>query len=125
MPILVDLNIIQWFQGLNWNTAKRAHAAVLTEIERVHVSWSDQVGVDITRQRFTHRALKTQTTTNAEEQVKICNCNQARDHSEGKVLYKPVCYTCYKAMKRHYPHRESKCDRAKKHARQLTDKQRV
>ena len=83
MPTYEDLNIFQWVQGfsrciieeqnqqthlhmlqyqchlmqdaleLNWATAKRAHAAVLTEIERGTTSWADQPGVDRIRQRFT------------------------------------------------------------------------
>ena len=69
MPTYADINVYQWVQGfarcileesdplvrtymlqyqghlmqdaleLNWATAKRAHAAVLTEIERGHASW--------------------------------------------------------------------------------------
>ena len=39
-------NLIQDAIELNWTMAKRAHAAVLTEIERGHVTLADQVGVD-------------------------------------------------------------------------------
>ena len=118
-------NLMQDALELNQNMAKRAHAAVLTEIERGHISWSDQVGIDRIRQHFTQRALKTQVTTTPEEQVKMCkhfnkdNCNQVKDHSEGKVC-KHACYTCYKTVKRHYPHTESRCNRAKRQASQLT-----
>ena len=45
---------------LNWVTAKRAHVAILTEIERGHLSWGDQVQIDRIRQRFMQRALKQQ-----------------------------------------------------------------
>ena len=53
-------NLMQDALELNWATAKRAHAAVLTEIERGPTSWGDQVGVDRIRQRFKQRALKQQ-----------------------------------------------------------------
>ena len=161
MPTYEDLNVYQWVQGfsrciieeadpevrlhmlqyqgnimqdaleLNWATAKRAHAAVLTEIERGNTSWADQAGVDRIRQRFTQRALKVQGTTSQEEQVKICkrfnedNCNHTRDHTEGRILYKHACFTCYKAVKRHYPHPDAKCNRAKKQASQSLEKARV
>ena len=39
-------NLMQDALELNWNTTNRAHAAVLTETERGHVSWSHQVGSD-------------------------------------------------------------------------------
>ena len=76
MPTYEDINIYQWVQGfarcileekdqstrtimlqyqsnlmqdaleLSWPTAKRAHAAVLTEVERGQVTWRDQIGID-------------------------------------------------------------------------------
>ena len=161
MPAYEDLNVFQWVQGfsrcimeepdqqtrlhmlqyqcslmqdaleLNWPTAKRAHAAVLTEIERGCTSWADQAGVDRIRQRFTQRLIKTQATTSSEEQTKICKryneetCNQPKDHVEGRTLYKHACFTCYRAVKRHYPHPEAKCNRAKKQASHPLEKPRV
>ena len=161
MPSYEDINVFQWVQGfsccileendvqsrnhmlqyqanlmqdaleLNWNTAKRAHAAVLTEIERGHVTWSDQVGIDRIRQRFTQRALKSQSSNGHEEQVRICkryneeNCNQPQDHTEGKITYKHSCFTCFKAVKRHYPHTEAKCNKAKRIANSSSDKQMI
>ena len=56
---------------LNWPTAKCAHTAVLTEIERGHAHWGDQTSTDQIRQRFTQRALKSQN-VQAEDQTKIC-----------------------------------------------------
>ena len=161
MPTYEELNILQWVQGfsrcileerdhqtkqhmlqyqcslmqdaleLNWPTAKRAHAAVLTEIERGCISWADQIGVDRIRQRFTQRIVKTNPATASEDQVKICKrfneeaCNQPKDHTEGRTLYKHACFTCYRAVKRHYPHPEAKCNRAKKQASQSIEKARV
>ena len=160
MPAYEDINIYQWVQGfahcileendsrtrtymleyqshlmqdaqeLNWTTAKRAHAAVLTEIERGHARWGDQASVDRIRQRFTQRALKSQN-GQAEEQTKICKrfnedtCTQAKDHTDGKITYKHACFACFKAVKRHYAHPEIKCNRAKRIASQSGDKQRV
>ena len=87
MPTYEELNIFQWVQGLtrcileepdqqtrqhmlkyqgslmqdaselNWPTAKRAHVAVLTEIERGCTFWADQAGVDRIRQHFTQRIV--------------------------------------------------------------------
>ena len=51
-------NLVQDAIELNWSTAKRAHGAVLTEMERGHTSWENQVGVDRIRLRFTQRAIK-------------------------------------------------------------------
>ena len=113
---------------LNWATAKRTHAAVLTEIERGCTSWADQAEVDRIRQRFTQRIIKTPATTNPEEQAKICKryneetCNQPKDHMEGRTLYRHACFTCYKAVKCHYPHPEAKCNRAKKQVSQSLEK---
>ena len=53
---------------LNWTTAKRTHVAILTEMERGHTSWSDHIGVDRIRQRFTQRAVKVQGLGGSEEQ---------------------------------------------------------
>ena len=39
-------HIMQDAQELNWPTTKRAHAAVLTEIERGHARWGDQASID-------------------------------------------------------------------------------
>ena len=161
MPSYEDINIFQWVQGfsrcileeeepqnrahmlqyqanlmqdaleLNWNTAKRAHAAVLTEMERGHVTWADQMGVDRIRQRFTQRAIKITNSSNSDEQTRICkryneeNCSQPRDHVDGKVTYKHSCFACFKAVKRHYPHTEAKCNRAKRIANASSDKQRI
>ena len=161
MPTYEDINIFQWVQGfsrcvleekdpnirtfmlqyqsnlmqdaleLSWPTAKRAHAAVLTEVERGQVTWKDQIGIDRIRQRFTQRVLKAEGPSAVEEQTRVCKrynedvCTQAKDHTDGKTLYKHSCYTCFKAVKRHYPHPEAKCNRAKRHNSQSVDKARV
>ena len=160
MPAYEDINVYQWVQGfarcileesdprtrthmleyqghimqdaqeLNWPTAKRAHAAVLTEIERGHARWEDQASIDRIRQRFTQRALKSQN-GQGEEQTKICKrfneetCSQAKDHVEGKITYKHACFACFKAAKRHYGHPEVKCNRAKRPASQQGEKQHI
>ena len=123
MPPYEDINVYQWVQGfsrcileesdpkirtymlqyqghlmqdaleLNWVTAKRAHAAVLTEIERGHASWGDLSQIDRIRQRFTQRALKNPSSNNSEDQVRICkhfnegNCNHSKDHVEGRITH--------------------------------------
>ena len=116
---------------LNWATAKRAHAAVLTEIERGHASWGDLTQIDRIRQRFTQRALKNPSSSNSEDQVRICkhynegNCNHSRDHVEGRITYKHACFACHRAVKRHYPHPEERCNRAKRMANQSSEKQRI
>ena len=158
MPTYEDINIYQWVQGfsccileetdtqarvhmlqhqakrmqdaleLNWATAKRAHAAVLSEIDRGHTSWTAQTGIDKIRQRFPQRAMRTQPGGNADDQVRICKCYnqetcaQAKDHTEGKITYKHTCFTCYKAVRQHYPQPEVKCNRAKHHTSQSLDK---
>ena len=161
MPAYDDINVFQWVQGvsrcileesdpqirtymlqyqghlmqdaleLNWATAKRAHAAVLTEIERGHASWGDLSQIDRIRQRFTQRALKNPSSNNSEDQVRICkhfnegNCNHSKDHIEGCITYKHACYACHRAVKCHYPHPEEKCNRAKRMANQSSEKQRI
>ena len=156
MPTYEDISVYQWVQGFSRcileeknqdtraimlqyqgnlmqdATAKRAHAAVLTEVERGQVTWRDQIGVDRIRQRFTQRVLKSDNSSVQEEtQTRVCKryneevCTQVKDHTDGKTLYKHSCYTCFKAVKRHYPHPETKCNRAKRHNSQSVDKARV
>ena len=161
MPTYEDINIYQWVQGfsrcileekdhnmrafmlqyqsnlmqdaleLSWPTAKHAHAALLTEVERGQVTWKDQIGIDRIRQRFTQRVLKSENVNTTEEQTRVCKryneevCTQAKDHRDGKTLYKHSCYTCFKAVKCHYPHTETKCNRVKRHYSQSVDKARV
>ena len=161
MPTYEDISVFQWVQGfarcvleetdpkvrafmlsyqgnlmqdaleLNWSTAKRAHAAVLMEIERGQVNWQDQVGIDRIRQRFTQRAIKSQGSGPAEELTRICkryneeSCTQGKDHTAGRITYRHACFACYRAVKRHYPHPESKRNHAKRLASQSTEKARV
>ena len=161
MPSYEEINIYQWVQGfsqcileqkdhnirahmltyqgdlmqdaqeLSWPMAKRAHATVLTEIERGQASWGDQATVDLIRQRFTQRVLKGTNSVSTEEQTRICkryneeSCSQSKDHSDGRVIYKHSCFSCFKAVKRHYSHPESKCNRAKRLATGQADKQQV
>ena len=161
MPSYEEINIYQWVQGfarcvleekdpairshmlayqgnlmqdaleLSWPTAKRAHAAVLTEIERGQASWEDHSTIDRIRQRFTQRVLKGTQSVSTDEQTRICKryneetCGQAKDHSDGKVIYKHSCFSCFKAVKRHYSHPEAKCNRAKRLANTPTDKAQV
>ena len=110
---------------LSWPTAKCAHAAVLTEVERGQVTWKDQIGVNQIQQRFTQRVLKSENVSTAEEQTRVCKrynkevCTQVKDHTEAKTVYKHSCYTCFKAVKCHYPHPETKCNRAKRHSQSV------
>ena len=148
MPTYKDINVYQWVQGfsrcvleesdlqirthmltyqghlmqdaleLTWSPVKRAHAAVLTEIESGQQSWGDQIQIDQKRQRFTQRALKTQPASTSDEQTRICkhynegNCNHNKNHVEGRITYRHACFACYKSIKRHYPQPEEKCNRA-------------
>ena len=124
-------NLMQDAQELSWPTAKRAHTAILTEIERSQASWGDQATVDRIRQRFTQRVLKNTHSMSADEQTCICKryneetCSQSKDHSDGKVVYKHSCFSCFKAVKRHYSHPEAKCNREKRLANMQADKQQV
>ena len=110
----------------NWSTAKGAHAAVLMEIERGQVNWQDQVGIDCIRHRFTQGAIKSQGSGPTEELTWICkrynkdSCTQDKDHTEGRIDYKHACFACYRAVKGHYQHPESKCNRVKHLASQST-----
>ena len=112
-------NLMQDALELSWPTAKRAHAAVLTEIECGQASWGDQSTVDHIQQCFTQRVLKSTHSVSIDEQTRICKryneetCGQSKDHSDGKIVYKHSCFSYFKAVKRHYSHPEAKCNRAK------------
>ena len=113
-------NLMQDALELSWPTAKQAHAAVLMEIKCAQASWRDQSKIDCIRQRFTQRVIKSTQSVSTDEQTRICKryneetCGQAKDHSDGKVTYKHLCFSCFKAVKRHYSHPEAKCNRAKR-----------
>lgn len=117
-------SLMQDAEELNWLTAKRAHAGVLMDMERGQLHWDDRVAVERTRQRFTQRALKSETMGALEEtETRICKkFNQGRchlkgdvtEHKEGRILFKHVCWRCYRATKKYVPHPETQCTRAKR-----------
>ena len=114
-------NLMQDALELDWLTAKRAHAQVLTEMERGNVFWDNEGDVDRIRQRYTQRVLK-QSSKPPEYSNRICkrynesNCAESPDHCTGKYMYKHACFNCYRAVKKFYPHKESECMRGKREA---------
>ena len=119
-------------QELSFPTAKRAHAEILSEIERGHITWQDEAAVDRVRQRFTQRTLKTSSRKASKPtQLRTCkrwnegNCKEEDEHvsTDGKVTYKHSCSYCYKETKINHPHQARHCQRAKRDAQK--DKQQV
>ena len=160
MPPYDELNPLQWTQGfamnvllekdkrkrdimllhmcrvmqdadeLNWWTAKRAHAGVLQEMERGHLTWDDKSDIDDTRRRYTQRAIKEADRRDG-KQIRICTrynenrCDKEDGHIEKKVVYKHSCMKCWKAKRENNPHRESECPRPRKSTNAYKEKQQV
>ena len=104
---------------LSPNTARRAHAAVLQEMERGKVSWSQIDLVEKIKCRHTQRILQSHKPTNSGLQSQICvhynkgQCKFENEHVSNNVLYQHHCSYCLKETQRKYDHPASKCMRMK------------
>ena len=121
-------------QDLNFRTAKRSHANVLSEIERGQLVWSDEPGVDRARQRYTQRTLKVKGDVSKSHdnlQTKICRkynegrCKKDPVHVEGKIKFVHSCFQCFRATKDNLPHPEYQCPRLRGQTSANGNKQQV
>ena len=104
---------------LSPNTARRAHAAVLQEMERGKVSWSQIDLVEKIKCRHTQRILQSHKPTSTGFQNQVCvhynkgQCKFENEHVSNNVLYQHYCSYCIKETQRKYDHPASKCMRMK------------
>ena len=96
---------------LSANTARRAHAAVLQEIERGKLSWADPDLVEKVKIRNTQRIFHGQkTASNPMVQTQCCihfnkgHCKYDSEHVANGILYQHYCSFCMKETQKKYDH---------------------
>ena len=103
---------------LNCQTAKRAHAIILQEIEKGKLTWDNLDQIEKIKNRFTQRVVHTsKASTNGGNQACIHYnkgfCKLEGDHISGGVLYQHCCSYCLKETGKKYEHPLVKCLRNK------------
>ena len=87
---------------LNIQTAKRAHAAVLQEIERGRADWQHLEVLEKIKNRYTQRLVQNQKVSNSPSSTQACVhfnkgfCRLDNDHVSAGVLYQHCCSYCLK-----------------------------
>ena len=105
---------------LSMNTARKAHAAVLQDMERGKLDWSKPELVEKVKNRNTQRlANSVKTGALSQEKAQTCvhfNRNQCRfdtDHFSNGILYQHACSYCLKETGKKFDHSVAKCLRIK------------
>ena len=104
---------------LNIQTAKRAHAAVLQEIERGRAGWQQLDVLEKIKNRYTQRLVQNQKPSPSAGNIQACVhfnkgfCRLDNDHVSGGVLYQHCCSYCLKETGKKFDHPLSKCLRNK------------
>ena len=104
---------------LSLGTVRRAHAAVLQEIERGLVSWEDTENIEKCRSRYTQRLLQSVKSSPSQnsQSSQTCiffnkgKCKHENDHVSAGVMYQHACSYCLKETKKRYDHPASQCMR--------------
>ena len=101
---------------LSLGTARRAHAAVVQEIERGLVSWEDTENIEKCRVRYTQRLLQSvKSSPNQSSQTCVFfnkgKCKHENDHVSAGIMYQHACSYCFKETKKRYDHLVSQCMR--------------
>ena len=144
-PTYDELSLEQWFQGLLYcileqdsnvirenmlyyltllmqdavelssSTARRAHAAVLQEVD-----WSKMEQIEKIRNRYTQRVVQqSKSNTGPSIQMQVCShynkgyCRYESEHMVGNVLYQHYCSFCMRETHKKIDHLSIKCLRAK------------
>ena len=100
---------------LNIQTAKRAHAAVLQEIERGRADWQQLDFLEKIKNRYTQRLVQNQKVSGSAGNIQACVhlnkgfCRLDNDHMSGGVLYQHCCSYCLKETGKKFDHPLSKC----------------
>ena len=104
---------------LNIQTAKRAHAAVLQEIERGRADWQQLEVLEKIKNRYTQRLVQNQKVSGTTGNTQACVhfnkgfCRLDNDHVSGGVLYQHCCSYCLKETGKKFDHPLTKCLRNK------------
>ena len=88
---------------LSLGTARRAHAAVLQEVEKGLISWENSESIEKCRIRNTQRLLqsvKSNTSQNGQTFFNLRKCKHGMDHVSAGVLYQHACPYCLKETKK-------------------------
>ena len=99
---------------LNIMTARRAHAAVLQEIEKGKISWDRLDLIEKVKCRYTQRIVECQKQTGGMSNQACRHFNKVfcridNDHVVNGILYMHCCTFCLKGTGRKYNHPASKC----------------
>ena len=91
---------------LSLGTARRAHAAVLQEIERGLISWEDTENLGKCRIRYTQRLLQSvKSSPNQSSQTCLFfnkgKCKHKNEHVSAGILCQHECSYCLKETKKH------------------------
>ena len=101
---------------LSMNTARKAHAAVLQDMERGKVSWEQLDLVEKVKSRNTQRLVqsyKNKATT--QDTIQPCihfnkgSCRFESDHVLKNTLYQHICSYCFRETGRKFEHSMQKC----------------
>ena len=105
---------------LSANTARRAHAAVLQEMERGKLSWAEPDLVEKVKIRNTQRIFHGQKTALSPMVQTQCythfnkgHCKYDNEHVANGILYQHYCSFCMKETQKKYDHPLCKCLRVK------------
>ena len=105
---------------LSMNTARKAHAAVLQDMERGKVSWEELDLVEKIKGRNTQRLVQGhRSSTNTQDRIQPCihfnkgNCKFESDHVLNNTIYQHVCSYCFRETGRKFEHTMQKCLRMK------------
>ena len=149
-PTYDELSLEQWFQGLLYcvleqdsnttrenmlyyltlllqdavelssGTARRAHAAVLQEVEKGRVDWSRLDLIEKIKNRYTQRMVQQSKPSSVSGiQMQVCShynkgyCRYEGDHTVGSVLYQHYCSFCMRETHKKFDPPSVKCLRAK------------
>ena len=149
-PTYDELSLEQWFQGLLYcileqdsntirenmlyyltllmqdavelssSTARRAHAAVLQEVEKGRVDWSRLDLIEKIKNRYTQRMVQQSKPSMVSGiQTQVCShynkgyCRYEGEHTVGNVLYQHYCSFCMRETHKKFDHPSVKCLRAK------------
>ena len=110
--------LIQDVVELNFLTVKRAHAAVLQEIEKGKLNWDKLEEIEKTKNRYTQRLVQNQR-VGGFATIQTCThfnkgfCRMENDHVANGVLYEHCCSFCLKETDKKFDHPLTKCLRIK------------
>ena len=102
------------------STARRAHAAVLQELEQGKVNWGNLEAIEKIKNRHTQRIVQVNKGASASGvQIQCCqhfNKGQYRfdsEHMSNGTMYQHYCSYCWKEMQKKYDHPVCRCLRVK------------